>query len=260
VKIGYTDKWRDYSKLSIDRGSYAANARRSIEFEYARQLAKIGKPVDRTEWGMTPPTVNAYYNSTMNEIVFPAGILQPPFYNPNADDAVNYGGIGAVIGHEISHGFDDQGSKFDGKGNLHEWWTPDDRKNFTDRADCVVNQFNGYEVEPGLHQNGKLVLGESIGDLGGVAIAYAAYEKSIEGKRPKDIDGFTPEQRFFLGWAQVWGTNQRAEAARLQTNTDPHPLARFRGNGPLSNMEAFAKAFGCKKGDAMVREQLCKIW
>jgi putative endopeptidase len=260
VKIGYTDKWRDYSKLSIDRGSYDANVRRSIEFEYARQLAKIGKPVDRTEWGMTPPTVNAYYSSTMNEIVFPAGILQPPFYNPNADDAVNYGGIGAVIGHEISHGFDDQGSKFDGKGNLHEWWTPDDRKNFTEHADCVVNQFNGYEVEPGLHQNGKLVLGESIGDLGGVAIAYAAYEKSIEGKRPTDIDGFTPEQRFFLGWAQVWGTNQRAEAARLQTNTDPHPLARFRGNGPLSNMEAFAKAFGCKKGDAMVREQLCKIW
>jgi predicted metalloendopeptidase len=260
VKIGYTDKWRDYSKLLIDRTSYAGNVRRSIEFEYARQLAKIGKPVERTEWGMTPPTVNAYYSSSMNEIVFPAGILQPPFYNPNADDAVNYGGIGAVIGHEISHGFDDQGSKFDGQGNLHEWWTPDDRKNFTERGDCVVNQFNGYEVEPGLHQNGKLVLGESIGDLGGLSIAYAAYEKSIEGKRPKDIDGFTPEQRFFLGWAQVWGTNQRPEAARLQTNTDPHPLARFRGNGPLSNMEAFAKAFGCKKGDRMVREQACKIW
>jgi putative endopeptidase len=260
VKIGYTDKWRDYSKLTIDRGIYADNMRRSIEFEHARQLAKIGKPVDRTEWGMTPPTVNAYYSSTMNEIVFPAGILQPPFYNPNADDAVNYGGIGAVIGHEISHGFDDQGSKFDAKGNLHEWWTPEDRKNFTERGDCVVNQFNGYEVEPGLHQNGKLVLGESIGDLGGLAIAYTAYEKSIEDKRPKDIDGFTPEQRFFLGWAQVWGTNQRAEAARLQTNTDPHPLARFRGNGPLSNMEAFARAFGCKKGDAMVREQACKIW
>jgi len=260
IKIGYTDKWRDYSKLAIDRGSYEANVRRSIEFEHARQLAKIGQPVDRTEWGMTPPTVNAYYSSTMNEIVFPAGILQPPFYNPNADDAVNYGGIGAVIGHEISHGFDDQGSKFDGKGNLHEWWTPDDRKNFTERSDCVAKQFDGYEVEPGLHQNGKLVLGESIGDLGGLAIAYAAYEKSIEGKRPKDIDGFTPEQRFFLGWAQVWGTNQRAEAARLQTNTDPHPLARFRGNGPISNLEVFAKAFGCKKGDAMVREKSCKIW
>ncbi|HZV86055.1 MAG TPA: M13 family metallopeptidase [Candidatus Binatus sp.] len=260
VKIGYTDKWRDYSNLTIDRSSYAANVRRSIEFEYARQLGKIGKPVDRTEWGMTPPTVNAYYNDSMNEIVFPAGILQPPFYDPNADDAVNYGGIGAVIGHEISHGFDDQGSKFDGKGNLREWWTPDDRKNFTERSDCVVNQFNGYEVEPGLHQNGKLVLGESIGDLGGLAIAYAAYEKSIEGRRPKDIDGLTPEQRFFLGWAQVWGTNQRAEAARLGANTDPHPLARFRGNGPLSNMAEFAKAFGCKKGDAMVREQVCKIW
>ena len=260
VKIGYTDKWRDYSKLSIDRGAYSANVRRSIEFEQARQLAKIGKPVDRTEWGMTPPTVNAYYSSSMNEIVFPAGILQPPFYNPDADDAVNYGGIGAVIGHEISHGFDDQGSKFDGKGNLHEWWTAEDRKNFTERGDCVVKQFDSYEVEPGLHQNGKLVLGESIGDLGGLAIAYAAYEKSIEGKRPKDIDGFTPEQRFFLGWAQVWGANQRQEAARLQTNTDPHPLARFRGNGPLSNMEAFAKAFGCKKSDAMVREQACKIW
>jgi len=260
IKIGYTDKWRDYSKLVIDRISYAANIRRSYEFEHARQLAKIGKPVERTEWGMTPPTVNAYYNSSLNEIVFPAGILQPPFYNPNADDAVNYGGIGAVIGHEISHGFDDQGSKFDGNGNLHEWWTPEDRKNFIQRGDCVVNQFNGYEVEPGLHQNGKLVLGESIGDLGGLAIAYAAYEKSVASKRPPDIDGFTPEQRFFLGWAQVWGTNQRAEAARLQTNTDPHPLPLFRGNGPLSNLEAFAKAFGCKKGDAMVRENPCKIW
>jgi predicted metalloendopeptidase len=260
VKIGYPDKWRDYSKLQIERSSYAENIRRSFAFEQQRQLDKIGKPLDRTEWGMTPPTVNAYYSSSMNEIVFPAGILQPPFYSPTADDAVNYGGIGAVIGHEISHGFDDQGSKFDGQGNLHEWWTPADRKNFTDRGDCVVNQFNGYEVEPGLHVNGKLVLGESIGDLGGLAIAYAAYEKSIAGQPPKEIDGFTPEQRFFLGWAQVWGTTQRAEFARTQTNTDPHPLPRFRGNGPLSNMEAFAKAFGCKKGDPMVREQACKIW
>jgi putative endopeptidase len=260
VKIGYPDKWRDYSKLSIDRGSYLANVRRSQEFEEDRDLAKIGKPVDRSEWGMTPPTVNAYYNATFNEIVFPAGILQPPFYDPNADDAVNYGGMGAVIGHEISHGFDDRGSQFDGQGNLRNWWTPDDRKNFDERGQCIVDQFNSYEVEPGLHQNGKLVLGESIGDLGGLSIAYAAYEKSIEGKRPKDIDGFTPEQRFFLGWAQVWGTNQRTEAARLQTNTDPHPLARFRGNGPISNLEAFAKAFGCKKGDPMVREHSCKIW
>ncbi len=260
VKIGYPDKWRDYSKLPIDRVSYNVNARRGHEFEQARQLARIGQPVDRLEWGMTPPTVNAYYNPTFNEIVFPAGILQPPFYDPKADDAVNYGGMGAVIGHEISHGFDDQGSRFDGQGNLRDWWTADDRKSFDEHAGCVVKQFDGYEVEPGLHQNGQLVLGESIGDLGGIAIAYAAYEKSIEGNRPKDIDGFTPEQRFFLGWAQVWGTNMRPEFARLQTNTNPHPLPQFRANGPLSNMEAFAKAFGCKKGEPMVRENPCKIW
>jgi putative endopeptidase len=260
VKIGYPEKWRDYSKLTLDRISFAANVRRSSEFEYARQLAKIGHPPDRTEWLMTPPTINAYYYPFQNEIVFPAGILQPPFYSPDADDAINYGGMGAVIGHEISHGFDDQGSKFDGQGNLREWWTPEDRKNFTERGECIVSQFNGYEVEPGLHVNGKLVLGESIGDLGGLAIAYAAYEKSIAGQHPKDIDGFTPEQRFFLAWAQVWGANQRPEYARTLTNTNQHPLERFRGNGPLSNMEAFAKAFGCKKSDTMVREQACKIW
>ena len=260
VKIGYPDKWRDYARLAVERTSYNLNVQHGRAFEEARQLAKIGKPVDRLEWGMTPPTVNAYYNPTFNEIVFPAGILQPPFYDPKADDAVNYGGMGAVIGHEISHGFDDQGSRFDGQGNLRDWWTADDRKSFDEHAGCVVKQFDGYEVEPGLHQNGKLVLGESIGDLGGLAIAYAAYEKSIEGHRPADIDGFTPEQRFFLGWAQVWGTNMRPEFARLQTNTNPHPLPQFRANGPISNMEAFAKAFGCKKGDAMVREQTCKIW
>jgi putative endopeptidase len=261
IKIGYPDKWRDYSKLTIDRSSYLLNVRRASAFENTRELGKIGKPVDRNEWGMTPPTVNAYYNPTLNEIVFPAGILQPPFYDPKADDAINYGGMGAVIGHEISHGFDDQGSQFDPRGNLRDWWTGDDRKNFDERATCVEKQFDTYEVEPGLHQNGKLVLGESIGDLGGLAIAYAAYEKSLEGKPgPKDLDGFTPEQRFFLGWAQVWGTNQRPEAARLQANTNPHPLARFRANGPLSDTAAFAAAFGCKKGDAMVREQACKIW
>lgn len=261
VKIGYTDKWRDYSSLSVDRSSYLANVTRANKFENARQLAEIGKPVDRTEWGMTPPTVNAYYSPNRNEIVFPAGILQPPFYDPKADDAVNYGGMGAVIGHEITHGFDDQGSQFDAQGNLRNWWTPEDRKNFDERANCVQTQFDGYEVEPGLHQNGKLVLGESIADLGGLTISYAAYEKSLEGKpRPKDLDGFTPEQRFFLGWAQVWGANVRPEFARLQTNTNPHPLPHFRGNGPLSNMAIFAQAFGCKKGDAMVREQACKIW
>src|SRR6266567_3779232 len=183
VKIGYPDKWRDYSLLNIDRGPYVLNAMRAANFEVNRDLKKIGKPVDRTEWGMTPPTVNAYYNSNMNEIVFPAGILQPPFFDPKADDAVNYGGMGAVIGHEMTHGFDDSGSQFDGKGNLREWWTKEDRKNFDERAACVRQQFDGYEVEPGLHENGKLVLGESIADLGGLSISYAAYEKAIEGKR-----------------------------------------------------------------------------
>jgi putative endopeptidase len=261
LKIGYTDKWRDYTALKIDRRSYAENMVRASEFDFARRLGKIGKPVDRTEWGMTPPTVNAYNNSSMNEIVFPAGIMQPPFYDPNADDAVNYGGMGAVIGHEITHGFDDHGSKFDGKGNLKDWWTPEDLKNFNARAKCVSDQFDGYVVDGDLHENGKLVLGESIADLGGLAIAYAAYEKSLQGKpRPPDKDGFTPVQRFFLGWAQVWGANERIEYARLMANTNPHPLGRFRGNGPLSNMAEFAKAFGCKQGDAMVREQACKIW
>ncbi|MGB2641114.1 MAG: M13 family metallopeptidase [Candidatus Acidiferrum sp.] len=261
VKIGYPDKWRDYSALRIDRVSYLANQNRAAKFEFQRRLAKIGKPLDRTEWGMTPPTVNAYNNSSMNEIVFPAGILQPPFYDPKADDAVNYGGMGAVIGHEITHGFDDEGSQFDGRGDLKNWWTPEDLKNFKQRASCVETQFDNYVVDGDLHENGKLVLGESIADLGGLAISYAAYEKSLEGKpRPPDKDGFTPEQRFFLGWAQVWGTNERPEYERLLANTDPHPLARFRGNGPLSNMAEFAKAFGCKKGDPMVREQICKIW
>jgi len=260
IKIGYTDKWRDYSALSVERSGYLANVRRSISFERARDLHKIGKPVDRTEWGMTPPTVNAYYNSTMNEIVFPAGILQQPFFDPKADDAINYGGMGAAIGHEITHGFDDSGSQFDGQGNLRDWWTKDDRKNFDERATCVQKQFDGYEVEPGLHENGKLVLGESIADLGGLAISYVAYEKSVEGKRPPNIDGFTPEQRFFLGWAQVWGANLRPEYARLMANSNPHPVSKFRVNGPLSNMELFAKAFGCKKGDPMVRENACKIW
>jgi putative endopeptidase len=181
----------------VQRSSYSANVRRAVAFAHAYELHKIGQPVDRAEWGMTPPTVNAYYNPTLNEIVFPAGILQPPFYDPKADDAVNYGGMGAAIGHEITHGFDDSGSQFDGKGNLRDWWSKDDRKNFDERASCVQQQFDSYEVEPGLHENGKLVLGESIADLGGLAISYAAYEKSIEGKRPATLDAFTPEQRFF---------------------------------------------------------------
>jgi putative endopeptidase len=262
-KIGYPDKWRDYEALRVNRGAFYNNAIAAGEFDFRRNLGKIGKPVDRTEWGMSPPTVNAYYNPQFNEIVFPAGILQPPFYDPKADDAFNYGGMGAVIGHEMTHGFDDQGARFDANGNLVMWWTPDDYKKFTDRTNCVVKQFDSFEVEPGLFQKGQLVVGESVADLGGLTVAFAAYQKSIEGKpRPKDINGFTPEQRFFLGWAQIWAQNIRPEAARLRNATDPHPLGRFRVNGPLSNMPQFATAYACKEGDAMVRppDKRCQIW
>jgi len=261
IKIGYPDKWRDYSSLRIEREGYLGNVLRSREFEHARDLAKIGKPVDRAEWGISPPTVDAYYNPQLNEIVFPAGILQPPFYDPKRDDAYNYGGIGAVIGHEITHGFDDEGAQFDPKGNLKNWWTPQDLKNFKERGECIAKQFDGYVVEGDLHMNGKLVEGESIADLGGLTLAFAAYEKSIEGKpREKDANGFTPEQRFFLGFALNWQINERPELARLQANSDPHPLPKFRVRGPMSNMAEFAKAFGCKQDDAMVREKVCKIW
>ncbi|HEX8144892.1 MAG TPA: M13 family metallopeptidase [Pyrinomonadaceae bacterium] len=262
-KIGFPDTWRNYEALQVNNGPYYNNSVSAVEFEFRRDLAKIGKPLDRTEWGMTPPTVNAYYNPSMNEIVFPAGILQPPFYDPQADDAFNYGGIGAVIGHEMTHGFDDKGAQFDAEGNLVNWWTPEDLKKFNERTNCVVAQFDAFEVEPGLKQNGKLVVGESVADLGGLTVAFAAYQKSLEGKpRPPVINGFTPEQRFFLGWAQVWAQNIRPEAARLRVATDPHPLGRFRVNGPLSNMPAFAEAFGCKVGDQMVRppDRRCRIW
>jgi putative endopeptidase len=262
-KIGYPDKWRDYSALKITRASYSDNVANTRLFEFKRGLTKIGKPVDRTEWGMTPPTVNASYNSSLNDITFPAGILQPPFYDPNVDDAINYGGIGAVIGHEMTHGFDDSGAKFDGAGNRTNWWTDDDLKNFNARTQCVIDQFDGFEVQPGINQKGKLVVGESIADLGGLTVAYAALQKALGGKpRPANIDGFTPEQRFFLGWAQVWAETQRPENERLLVNTNPHPLGRFRVIGPLSNMPAFAQAFQCKAGDAMVRppEKRCQIW
>ncbi|MBV9210374.1 MAG: M13 family metallopeptidase, partial [Acidobacteria bacterium] len=262
-KIGYPDKWRDYSALKIDRKSYATNVMRANEFEFHRQLTEIGREVDRGQWVMTTPTVNAYYQRSRNEIVFPAGILQPPFFDFTADDALNYGAIGAVIGHELTHGFDDTGSQFDAEGNLRLWWTPEDLKNYQSRTSCVENQFNGFKVEEGLFQKGKLVLGESIADLGGLKIAYRAFQKSLEGKpRPQDIDGFTPEQRFFLGWAQVWATNYRAEAARQQALTNSHPLARFRVNGPLSNLPEFTQAYQCKAGDPMSRpaDERCEIW
>ncbi len=260
-KIGYPDVLKGYAGLKVDRNSYFLNDLRSDEFELKRNIQEINKPVDRTRFGMTPPTVNAYYSGVFNEIVFPAGILQPPFFNFSADDAINYGAIGAVIGHEVTHGFDDQGSKFDFEGNFKNWWTDEDRAKFDERASCVANQFDGYEVAKGLNMNGKLTLGENIADLGGLTMAYNAFEKSLEGKpRPENIDGFTPEQRFFLGWAQVWAAKATPEAERLQVLGDPHALPRWRVNGPLSNLPVFASAFSCKSGDTMVKENSCKIW
>ena len=260
-KIGFNVSPRGYAGLKLDRKSFFDNSRAVAQFEIARNLKDVGQKVDKTRWGMTPPTVNAYYNPSYNEIVFPAGILQPPFFNAAADDAINYGAIGAVIGHEITHGFDDQGSQFDAQGNLKSWWTPEDRARFEKKADCVANQFNSYEIQKGLNINGKLTLGENIADLGGLTMAYAAYQKSLEGKpRPADIDGFTPEQRFFLGYAQVWSTKSTSEFERQQVLTDPHSNARYRVDGPLSNLPQFAEAFGCKAGDKMVKEDFCKIW
>lgn len=259
-KIGYNEHPRGYKGLTIDRSSYAGNVFRSRAFEIKRNIADIGKPADKTRWFFSPPTVNASYSGTNNEITFPAGILQPPFFNFKADDAINYGAIGAVIGHEITHGFDDSGSKFDAQGNLASWWLPEDRKKFEERAACVVNQFNGYEVQPGLHINGNLTLGENIGDLGGLAIAYTALVDALKGKKIENIDGFTPEQRFFLGWAQVWAAKATPEFERRQVLTDPHSAAKWRVNGPLSNMPEFAQAFGCKQGQAMVRKDACLIW
>ena len=253
-KIGFNTNPRGYAGLKLDRKSYFDNTRSVAQFEIARNIKDVGEKVDKTRWGMTPPTVNAYYNPSYNEIVFPAGILQPPFFNADADDAINYGAIGAVIGHEITHGFDDPGSQYDAEGNLKMWWTPEDRKKFEERADCVANQFNGYQIQEGLNINGKLTLGENFADLGGLTMAYAAYQKSLEGKpKPANIDGFTPEQRFFLGYAQVWATKSTDAFERQQVLTDPHSNARYRVDGPLSNLPQFASAFGCKAGDKMVR-------
>ncbi len=260
-KIGYPDVLRGYKGLSVDSTSYAGNLLRSSKFQSKRNFEDLGKPRDKTRMGMTPPTVNASYNSVNNDITFPAGILQPPFFNFNADDAINYGAIGGVIGHEITHGFDDSGSRFDADGNLKMWWTPEDRKKFEERAACVIKQFDGYEVQPGLFINGKLTLGENIGDFAGLTVAHEAYMRAKAGKPdPAPIDGFTDEQRFFLGWAQVWAGKYTPEAERLQVATNSHSLPKWRVNGPLSNMPEFAKAFGCKTGDAMVRTTACAIW
>jgi putative endopeptidase len=260
-KIGSPDKLRGYGGLTVKRDSYSANVLRSGQFQVRRNLMDINQPVDRSRWGFTPPTVNASYSGVNNDITFPAGILQPPFFNPAADDAINYGAIGGVIGHEISHGFDDSGSRFDAEGNLKMWWTKDDRTKFDERTSCVIKQFNEYEVQPKLFIDGKLTLGENIGDLAGLTVAYDAYKKSLEGKpRPANIDGFTPEQRFFLGWAQVWAGKYTPEAEILQVKTNSHSLPRWRVNGPLSNMSQFAQAFGCKSGDKMVRTDACLLW
>jgi len=260
-KIGYPDQLRGYKGLVVTNKSFADNVRAVQRFQIARNFEDLGKPRDKSRWGFSPPTVNAGYNSTNNDITFPAGILQPPFFNSAADDAINYGAIGGVIGHEISHGFDDSGSQFNGEGNLLSWWTQDDRKKFDERAACVIKQFDSYEVQPGVFMNGKLTLGENIGDFAGLTISYYAYLKSLEGKpRPANIDGFTPEQRFFLGWAQVWAAKSTPEAERSQVKGDPHALAKWRVNGPMSNMPEFARAWGCKEGDRMVRKDACLIW
>ena len=263
-KIGYTDKWTDYTALSIDRSkSYFGNVAAASKFLTAENVAYLGKPIDRQKWGMTPPTVNAYYNPTMNEIVFPAGILQFPFFDNDADDAVNYGGIGAVIGHEISHGFDDQGAKFDKDGNLKNWWTESDTKKFEAKTNMVVEQFNNYKVLDTLRVNGKLTLGENIADLGGLSVAYDAFKTySAQGKSDGTIDGFTADQRFFLSWAQVWRSKMRPEAQANQIQTDPHSPGKFRCNGPLTNMAEFYAIFGVKQGDKMWRPEVerAKIW
>ncbi len=262
VKIGYPDKWRDYSGLEINKDSYWDNIIRSNRFDMDYMTAKAGKPVDRSEWLMTPQTVNAYYNPATNEICFPAGILQPPFFDMNADDACNYGAIGVVIGHEMTHGFDDQGRQFDKEGNLKDWWTAQDAKNFEERAQVLVDWFDAIEVLPGLHANGQLTLGENIADYGGLQVAFQAFKNAAAGETQQPIDGFTPEQRFFLSYANVWAGNIRDEQIRVYTKSDPHSLGRWRVNGALPHINAWYEAFGVEEGDPMylAPEKRAVIW
>ncbi|MCX6276389.1 MAG: M13 family metallopeptidase [Bacteroidetes bacterium] len=261
-KIGYPDKWKDYEGVEITRDNFFANLMSLTKYNYQYMINKIGQPVDRTEWGMTPPTVNAYYNPLMNEIVFPAGILQPPFFNKDADDAVNYGGIGMVIGHEITHGFDDEGRNYDSKGNLTQWWTSEDSAKFSERAQLIVDQYSQYVVNDSLHVNGKLCLGENIADIGGLTIAYHAFKNTEQGKGNNKIDGLTPDQRFFLGFAHVWAGSIRPKEAARRIITDPHSPGNYRVNGSTSNMPEFYAAFGVKEGDLMWRNDSirAKIW
>ncbi len=259
-KIAYPDKWRDYSKLAVSRSDAMGNILRSSNFEFHRNLERIGKAVDKSQWGMTPPTVNAYYNAANNNINFPAGILQPPFFDKDGDDAVNFGGVGAVVGHELTHGFDDQGAKFDGQGNLRNWWTQSDEAEFKKRTGCIADEYSSFEPLPGVHVNGRLTLGENSADNGGLRLAYMALQSMMQGKTPQTLAGFTPEQRLFLGFGQIWCGNQRPEAVRLQVQTNPHSPGRFRVNGVVQNMPEFQKAWSCKTGQPMVRENACRAW
>jgi putative endopeptidase len=263
-KIGYPDVWRDYSSVKIEPGDLLGNVQRATEFESRREINKIDKPLDRKEWGMTPPTVNAYYSAAFNEIVFPAGILQPPFFDPKMDDAVNFGGIGLVIGHELTHGFDDQGRKFDPQGNYHDWWTKQDGEEFEKRVSCVANEYSNFVAVDDLKLNGRLTLGENTADNGGARIALAALEHLIAedktGKEGEKIDGYTPEQRYFLGFGRVWCEKRRPEVARMRVLTDPHSPGKYRVDGVVQNMPEFEKAWGCKAGQPMVAENACHVW
>jgi endothelin-converting enzyme/putative endopeptidase len=262
-KVGYPVKWRDYSKLNIVRGDALGNEMRSDKFEKDRDLAKIGKPIDRGEWDMTPPTVDAYYNPQMNDVNFPAGYLQPPFFSASEDDAANYGDMGSTIGHELTHGFDDEGRQFDAKGNLADWWTTEDGKKFDQRADCMVKQFDAYVPVENVHINGKLTLGENLADLGGLWIAYLAWMQDAQ-KANLDMaakeEGYTPVQRFMVAYAQQWCTQERPESLRTHLQTDPHAPDEYRTNGILADLPEFAKAFGCKQGQPMVADPICRVW
>jgi putative endopeptidase len=261
--IGYPEKWRDYSSVTIKRDDPISNVQQIAAFNDRRDLAKIGKPVNEKEWSMTPPTVNAYYRPSMNDINFPAGILQPPFYDFKIDPAVNFGGIGVVIGHEMTHGFDDQGSQFDPQGNVRMWWTAEDRKKFDERTDCEVKEYGSFVVAPGQTQNGKLTLGENTADNGGLRIAYRALMDTLAEQNAsvtEKIDGYTPAQRFFLGFGQVWCQNQTEQSARLRAKTDPHSSGEWRANGSVQNFDEFGKAFGCKVGQPMMPVNACRVW
>ena len=259
-KIGYPDKWRDYSKLEIVRGDELGNVERARKFDFNRELAKIGKPVDRGEWDMTPPTVNAYYNPQMNDINFPAGVLQPPAFDPDSDAAPNYGDTGGTIGHELTHGFDDEGRQFDAQGNLRDWWTAEDGKEFVKRASCISDQYSTYTIIDDIKINGKLTLGEDVADLGGLILAYMAWKDDTKGQNLQPIDGLTPDQRFFVGYGQSWCGETRDETKRLRATVDPHSPEKYRTNGVVSNMPEFQEAFHCKAGSPMVNQNRCRVW